>query len=47
MSSRVKGVHICDDPAYPKIQERAEKYIKASKPSNIVTTSHYRIFAMV
>jgi hypothetical protein len=32
---------------YPKIQERAEEYIKASKPSNIITTSKYRISVMV
>jgi hypothetical protein len=35
------------DPACSQIQERAEKYIKASKASNIVATSHHRIFAMV
>jgi hypothetical protein len=27
----------------PKIQERVEEHIKASKLSNIITTSHYRI----
>jgi hypothetical protein len=31
----------------PKSKKRAEKYIKESKPSNIVTTSYHRVPTMV
>jgi hypothetical protein len=31
----------------PKIQERAEEHIQISKSSNIITTSYYRVPAVV
>jgi hypothetical protein len=42
-----KGVHIRNDPAGPEVQKRAEEHIKASEPSNIVTTSYHRISKVV
>jgi hypothetical protein len=44
---RIKGVHIRNDPASPKVQKRAEEHIKASKFSNIITTGHYRVLEVV
>jgi hypothetical protein len=46
-TSGIKSIHIRNDPAGAKIQERAEEHIKASKPSNIITTSHYRVLEVV
>jgi hypothetical protein len=31
----------------PKSKKRTEEYIKTSKPSNIITTSHYRILEVI
>jgi hypothetical protein len=42
-ASGIKSIHICNDPAGAEIQKRIEEHIQASKPSNIITTSHYRI----
>jgi hypothetical protein len=44
---RIKGVHIHNDLASPKVQKRAEEHIKTSKLSNIITTSHYRVIEVV
>jgi hypothetical protein len=46
-TSGIKSIHIRNDPAGAKIQEKAEENIKASKPSNIITTSHYRVLEVV
>jgi hypothetical protein len=40
-TSGVKSIHICNDPTGAKIQERAQEHIQTSKPSYIITTSHY------
>jgi hypothetical protein len=42
-----KSIHICNDPTSAKIQERAEEHIQTSKSSNIITTSYYRVPAVV
>jgi hypothetical protein len=46
-ASGVKSIYICHDPTGAKVQERAEKYIQTSNPGNIITTSYYRISAVV
>jgi hypothetical protein len=46
-TSGIKSIHIRNDPTGAKIQKRAEEHIKASKYSNIITTSHYRILEVV
>jgi hypothetical protein len=46
-TSRVKSIYICNDPTGAKIEERAEEHIQTSKPSYILTTSHYRVPAVV
>jgi hypothetical protein len=43
----IKSIHICNDPASPKVQKRAEEHIETSKLSNIITTSNYRILEVV
>jgi hypothetical protein len=43
----VKSIYICNDPTGAKVQERAEEHIQTSKPGNIITTSYYRVPAMV
>jgi hypothetical protein len=40
-------VYICNDPTGAKIQERVEEHIQTSKPSYILTTSHYRVPGVV
>jgi hypothetical protein len=44
---RVKSLHISYDSTGAEVEERAKEHIQASKPSNIVTTSYYRILTMV
>jgi hypothetical protein len=44
---RVKSLHISYDSTGAQVEERAKEHIQASKPSNIVTTSYYRIPVMV
>jgi hypothetical protein len=44
---RIESLHICNDSAGAQIKEIAKEHIQASKPSNIIATSHYRILAMV
>jgi hypothetical protein len=46
-TSGIKSIHIRNDPAGAKIKERAEEHIKASTPSNIITTSHYTVLEVV
>jgi hypothetical protein len=43
----VESIYICNDPTGAKIQERAKEHIQTSKPSYIITTSHYRVPAVV
>jgi hypothetical protein len=43
----VKGIYISNDPTGAKVQERAEEHIQIGKPGNIITTSYYRVPAMV
>jgi hypothetical protein len=43
----VKSIYTCNDPTSAKIQERAEEHIQTSKLSYIMTTSHYRVPAVV
>jgi hypothetical protein len=45
--SGVESIYICNDPTSAKIQERVQEHIQASKPSYIITTSHYRVPAVV
>jgi hypothetical protein len=42
-TSGVESIYICNDSTGAKIQEGAEEYIQTSKPSYIITTSHYRV----
>jgi hypothetical protein len=44
---RVESLHICNDLAGAQVKERVKEHIQASKPSNIIATSHYRILAVV
>jgi hypothetical protein len=46
-TSGIESIHIRNDLAGAKIQKIAEEYIKTSKPSNIITISHYRILEVV
>jgi hypothetical protein len=46
-ASGVNSIYICNDLTGAKVQERAEKDIQTSEPGNIITTSYYRILAMV
>jgi hypothetical protein len=43
----VKNLHICNDSTGAQVKKRTKEYIKASKPSNIIATSHYRVLAVV
>jgi hypothetical protein len=43
----VESIYTCNDPTSAKIQERAEEHIQTSKLSYIMTTSHYRVPAVV
>jgi hypothetical protein len=43
----VKSIYISNDPTGAKVQERAKKHIHTGKPGNIITTSYYRVPAMV
>jgi hypothetical protein len=46
-ASRVKSLHISHDSTGAQVEERAKEHIQASKPSNIITTSHHRVLAVV
>jgi hypothetical protein len=46
-TSRVESIYICNDPTGAKILERAQEHIQTSKPSYIITTSHYRVPVVV
>jgi hypothetical protein len=46
-TSGVESIYICNDLASAKVQEGMEKYIQISKPSYIITTSHYRVPTVV
>jgi hypothetical protein len=43
----VENLHIRNDSTSAQVKERAKKYIKVGKLSNIITTSHYGVPAMV
>jgi hypothetical protein len=44
---RVESLHIDNDSTSAQIKERVEEHIQASKPSNIITTSHYGVLVVV
>jgi hypothetical protein len=44
---RVKSIYICNDSTGAEVQEGAEEHIQISKPSYIITTSHYRVPTVV
>jgi hypothetical protein len=44
---RVKSLHIGNDLTGAQIKERAKEHIQASKPSNIIATSHYGVLVVV
>jgi hypothetical protein len=46
-ASGVKSIYICNDLTGAKVQERAEEHIQTSKIRYIITTSHYRVPAVV
>jgi hypothetical protein len=46
-TSGVKSIYICNDSTGAKVQEGAEEHIQTSKPSYIITTSHYRVTTVV
>jgi hypothetical protein len=43
----VKSIYINNDPTSAKVKERAEEHIQIGQLGNIITTSHYRVLAMV
>jgi hypothetical protein len=43
----VKSIYISNDPTSTKVEERAEEHIQTGQLGNIITTSYYRIPAMV
>jgi hypothetical protein len=44
---RVESLHICNDSTGAQVKERVKEHIQASKPSNIIATSHYGVLAVV
>jgi hypothetical protein len=44
---RVESLHIGNDSTGAQVKERAKEHIQASKPSNIIATSHYGVLAVV
>jgi hypothetical protein len=44
---RVESLHIGNDSTVAQVKERAKEHIQASKPSNIIATSHYGVLAVV
>jgi hypothetical protein len=44
---RVESLYICNDLTDAQIKERVKEHIQASKPSNLIATSHYGILAVV
>jgi hypothetical protein len=45
--ARVKGIYISNDLASTKVKERKEGHISIGQLGNIVTTSYYRVLAVV
>jgi hypothetical protein len=43
----VKSIYISNDPTSTKVEERVEEHIQTGELGNIITTSYYRIPAMV
>jgi hypothetical protein len=43
----VKSIYISNDPTSTKVEKRAEEHIQTGKLGNIITTSYYRVLAMV
>jgi hypothetical protein len=43
----VKSIYISNDSTSTKVEERAEEHIQTGQLGNIITTSYYRIPAMV
>jgi hypothetical protein len=43
----VESLHICNDSTGAQVKERAKEHIQASKPSNIIATSHYGVPVVV
>jgi hypothetical protein len=46
-TSGVESIYICNDSTGAKVQEGEEEHIQTSKPSYIITTSHYRVSIVV
>jgi hypothetical protein len=46
-TSGVESIYICNYPTGAKIHERAQEHIQTGKPSYIITTSHYRVPAVI
>jgi hypothetical protein len=45
--ARVKSIYISNDPTSTKVEKRAEEHIQTGQLGNIITTSYYRVLAMV
>jgi hypothetical protein len=43
----VKSIYISNDPTSTKVKERAKEHIQIGQLGNIITTSYYRVLAMV
>jgi hypothetical protein len=43
----VKSIYISNDPTSTEVEERAEEHIQIGQLGNIITTTYYRILAMV
>jgi hypothetical protein len=43
----VESLHIGNDSIGAQVKERAKEHIQASKPSNIIATSHYGVLMVV
>jgi hypothetical protein len=43
----VKGIYISNDSTSTKVKERKEEHIQTDQLGNIITTSYYRVLAVV
>jgi hypothetical protein len=47
MSQGYQSIYISNDPTSTKVEERAEEHIQTGQRGNIITTSYYKVLAMV
>jgi hypothetical protein len=44
---RVEILHVSNDSTSAQVKKGAKEHIQASKPRNIIATSHYKVLAVV